>query len=61
MRYVCDWRLCLASLDLTTSTKRIAAITHEAGYGTEAAFNRAFSRAYGVQPAGGKRQSAAKV
>lgn len=51
MRYVRDWRLCLASLALSTTTKRVAAIAHEAGYGTEAAFNRAFSRTYGVPPA----------
>jgi len=51
MRYVRDWRLCLASLALSTTTKRVAAIAHEAGYGTEAAFNRAFSRAYGMPPA----------
>jgi len=51
MRYVRDWRLCLASQALSTTTKRIAAIAHDAGYGTEAAFNRAFSRAYGVPPA----------
>lgn len=51
MRYVRDWRLCLASQALNTTTKRIAAIAHEAGYGTEAAFNRAFSRTYGVPPA----------
>ena len=51
MRYVREWRLCLACLALSSTTKRIAAIAHEAGYGTEAAFNRAFSRAYGVPPA----------
>lgn len=51
MRYVRDWRLCLASLALSTTTKRVAAVAHDAGYGTEAAFNRAFSRAYGVPPA----------
>lgn len=51
MRYVRDWRLCLACLALSSTTKRIASIAHEAGYGTEAAFNRAFSRAYGIPPA----------
>ena len=51
MRYVRDWRLCLASVALSTTTKGIAAIAHDAGYGTEAAFNRAFSRAYGAPPA----------
>lgn len=51
MRYVRDWRLCLASVALNTTGKSIAAIAFEAGYGTEAAFNRAFSRAYGMPPA----------
>lgn len=51
MRYVRDWRLCLASVTLSTTRKSIAAIAEEAGYGTEAAFNRAFSRAYGIPPA----------
>ena len=51
MRYVRDWRLCLASVSLSTTAKSIAAIAHEAGYGTEAAFSRAFSRTYGVPPA----------
>jgi AraC-like DNA-binding protein/mannose-6-phosphate isomerase-like protein (cupin superfamily) len=51
MRYVRDWRLCLASVALSTTRKGIAAIADEAGYGTEAAFNRAFARAYGAPPA----------
>lgn len=57
MRYVRDWRLYLASAELITTTKAIAAIADDAGYGTEAAFNRAFSRAYGTPPAAW-RQSA---
>lgn len=51
MRYVRDWRLYLASVALRTTSRTIAAIGHDAGYGTEAAFNRAFSRAYGAPPA----------
>ena len=51
MRYVRDWRLYLASVALRTTGRSIAAIGHDAGYGTEAAFNRAFSRAYGAPPA----------
>jgi AraC-like DNA-binding protein len=51
MRYIRDWRLCLASVALSTTSKGIAAVAHEAGYGTEAAFSRAFSRAYGAPPA----------
>ena len=51
MRYVREWRLYLASMALATSGRAIAAIAHDAGYGTEAAFNRAFSRTFGVPPA----------
>ena len=51
MRYVRDWRLYLASVALSTSDQGIAAIADRAGYGCEAAFNRAFSRAYGTPPA----------
>jgi AraC-like DNA-binding protein len=57
MRYVRDWRLCLASLALSTTTKRIAAIAFEAGYVTEAAFSRAFARAYGVPPASWRQKA----
>jgi AraC-like DNA-binding protein len=51
MRYVRDWRLRLAGVALSTSKKSIAAIADQTGYGTEAAFNRAFARTYGVPPA----------
>ncbi len=51
MRYVRDWRLYLASVALRTTGRPIATIGHDAGYSTEAAFNRAFSRAYGAPPA----------
>jgi AraC-like DNA-binding protein len=51
MRYIREWRLCLASMVLGTTSKAISVIAQDSGYGTEAAFNRAFSRAYGVPPA----------
>jgi AraC-like DNA-binding protein len=57
MRYLRDWRLCLASIALATTVKPIASIAEQAGYGTEAAFNRAFSRAYGLPPAAFRRQA----
>jgi len=57
MRYVRDWRLYLASIALRTTRKGIAAIGYDTDYSTEAAFNRAFSRAYGAPPAAW-RQSA---
>lgn len=55
MRYVRDWRLYLASVALESSRKSMATIGHEAGYGTEAAFNRAFTRTYGEPPAAWRR------
>jgi AraC-like DNA-binding protein len=51
IRYLRDWRLCLASVQLTTTGRTVADIAYDAGYGTEAAFSRAFSRAYGMPPA----------
>jgi AraC-like DNA-binding protein len=57
MRYVREWRLHLASVALGTTAKSIGTIADEAGYGTEAAFNRAFSRAYGVPPAAWRRNA----
>ena len=51
MRYVRDWRLHLAGVALATTSRTIATIADESGYSTEAAFSRAFSRAYGVPPA----------
>lgn len=51
MRYVREWRLCLASVALRTTSKAISTVAYDAGYGTEAAFNRAFSRAFGLPPA----------
>ena len=51
IRYLRDWRLCLASVALATSNKPIAEIACEAGYGAEAAFNRAFARSQGAPPA----------
>lgn len=50
IRYVRDWRLYLASVALSTTARSIATIAGEAGYETEAAFTRAFSRAYGAPP-----------
>ena len=51
MRYVRAWRLSLARSALRSGNKGVSTIAFEAGYGTEAAFNRAFARAYGVPPA----------
>lgn len=55
MRYLRDWRLYLASLELASTARPIISIATEAGYGTEAAFTRAFSRTYSLPPAEWRR------
>jgi AraC-like DNA-binding protein len=57
MRYVRSWRLSLARSALRSGNKSVSAIAFEAGYGTEAAFNRAFARAYGVPPAAWRQEA----
>ncbi len=59
IRYIRDWRLNLASVALTGTHKSIATIAYEIGYGSEAAFSRAFSRTYGV-PRAAWRQNASR-
>jgi AraC-like DNA-binding protein len=56
-RFVRGWRLYLASVALATTAAPIAAIADEAGYGTDAAFSRAFSRAYAVPPAAWRQEA----
>lgn len=58
MRYLRDWRLYLAGVRLKTTPDSITSIAIESNYGSEAAFTRAFTRAYGVSP-GNWRQNGA--
>jgi AraC-like DNA-binding protein len=51
MRYLREWRLVLAGNALADTAKPVSRIAEEAGYDTEAAFSRAFSRLHGVPPA----------
>lgn len=57
MRYLREWRLYLASADLADSALPLVRVAERAGYGTEAAFNRAFSRHYGTPPATWRRRA----
>lgn len=59
MKYLRDWRLHLASVALANTHDPIARIGYESGYGTEAAFTRAFKRAFGHLPAAWRRMKAA--
>ncbi|MBX3193018.1 MAG: AraC family transcriptional regulator [Labilithrix sp.] len=50
MQYLAQWRMQLAS-SLLTGPKTLAQISGEVGYGSEAAFSRAFKKIVGVAPA----------
>ena len=50
MRYCTRWRLRMAADLLRTSRKSSAEIAFESGFGSEAAFNRAFKRVTGISP-----------
>lgn len=51
VRYMREWRLCLAGDALRTTNRSIADIAFEAGYGSEAAFSRAFAKTFASPPA----------
>lgn len=55
MRYVRDWRLCLAADRLAVTDTPVGQLAYETGYATEAAFSRAFSRVHGAPPAAWRR------
>lgn len=51
MAYLTRWRLQLAKQALTTTPRGVAEIAADVGYESEAAFNRAFKRAFDQPPA----------
>ncbi len=57
MTYLTGWRLRLGARALTSSSKGVAVVAAAVGYESEAAFNRAFKRAFGVPPARYRRQT----
>jgi transcriptional regulator GlxA family with amidase domain len=58
MAYLTRWRLRLGARALTGSSRSVAEIAAEAGYESEAAFNRAFKREFGLPPARYRREKA---
>lgn len=50
MQYLTRWRLQLAAKELTGAGKPLLAIASQVGYESEAAFNRAFKREFGMPP-----------
>ena len=51
MRYLLNLRLQAAARQLVDSHEPVARIAFASGYESEAAFNRAFRRAFGMPPA----------
>jgi AraC-like DNA-binding protein len=58
MQYLTRWRLALAARTLRSSGEAIVRIAARSGYESEAAFNRAFKREFGVPPAAWRRAAA---
>jgi len=61
MQYLTRWRLALAADALRMGTEAIARIAERAGYESDAAFNRAFKREFGVPPAAWRREGATRA
>jgi AraC-like DNA-binding protein len=51
MQYLMRWRLALAAQTLRSSGEAVARVAERSGYESEAAFNRAFKREFGMPPA----------
>jgi AraC-like DNA-binding protein len=50
MQYLAQWRMQLAAGMLSEGQANVAAVASEVGYGSEAAFSRAFKRLVGLSP-----------
>ena len=56
MTYLTRWRLHLAARALGATSRGVADIASDVGYESEAAFNRAFKREFGLPPARYRRE-----
>jgi AraC-like DNA-binding protein len=54
--YLTEWRLKLGAEELKTTERSVAEVALNVGYNSEAAFNRAFKRAYHAPPAQFRQQ-----
>ncbi len=59
MQYLTRWRLTVAAQRLRSESSGLALIAEQIGYDSEAAFNRAFKREFGVPPATWRRTQGA--
>lgn len=56
VKYLTEWRMRLALAELEADGATVAAVAAQLGYGSEAAFSRAFKRIIGVPPAAAARE-----
>jgi AraC-like DNA-binding protein len=56
MQYLAKWRMQIASGMLSGGSTNIATVAAETGYGSEAAFSRAFKKIVGVPPSAWRRR-----
>jgi AraC-like DNA-binding protein len=59
MHYLAQWRMQIASGMLSGSTANIATIAEQTGYGSEAAFSRAFKKVVGMPPSAWRQRKRA--
>jgi AraC-like DNA-binding protein len=57
MQYLARWRLQIAAQQLRSGEKSLAEVAEDVGYDSQAAFNRAFKREFGLPPAGWRRST----
>jgi len=61
MQYLTRWRLAVAARSLRSTAEPIARVAERCGYESEAAFNRAFKREFGLPPAAWRRSVALQM
>ena len=57
MHYLAHWRMQVAAGLLSSGGASIAAIARDVGYGSDAAFSRAFKKLVGVPPSAWRRRT----
>jgi AraC family transcriptional regulator, alkane utilization regulator len=60
MQYLAQWRLRLAAQRLKSTDLPVKTVADECGYESQAAFNRAFKRCFGLPPGDWRRRGGAR-